>query len=94
MTWKSLLAGGCLLLNESSVVHAAISNHLSEKPVMCCFIWSLNTGLTVHAYVKTYKKDRLSNGFYEFIRVSIKYAMFRRWITMLCNVQKMDNNVC
>ena len=26
---------------------AAISNHLSEKPNILCFIWSLNTGLTV-----------------------------------------------
>ena len=41
MTWKSLLTGGCLLLNESSAVmkvsfllyiHVAIGNHLSEKP--------------------------------------------------------------
>ena len=52
MTWKSLLTGGCLLLNEEKLMHellhymyfyAAISNHLSEKPK----IWSLNTGLTV-----------------------------------------------
>ena len=27
--------------------HAAISNHLSEKQNMSCYIWSLNTGLTV-----------------------------------------------
>ena len=42
VTWTSLLTGGCLLLNESGAesscmsfldyFHAAISNHLSEKP--------------------------------------------------------------
>ena len=51
-TWKSLLTGGWLLLNESSTeklmtflyyFHAAISNHLSEKPKIC----PLNTVLTV-----------------------------------------------
>ena len=57
VTWTSLLTGGCLLLNESSAesscmsflhyFHAAISNHLSEKPKISSFIWSLNTGLTV-----------------------------------------------
>ena len=54
MTWKSLLTGGCLLLNESSAesmsflhfFHATISNHLSASQNMYCFIWSLNTGLT------------------------------------------------
>ena len=42
-------------MNESSACmsfllyfHAAVSNHLSEKPNirMSCFIWSLDTGLT------------------------------------------------
>ena len=58
MTWKSLLIGGCLLPNESIAesscmsflhyFHTAMSNHLSEKAKnMSCFIWSLNTGLTV-----------------------------------------------
>ena len=54
----SLLTGCCLLLDESSAessgmshyFHAAISNHLSEKPKMCIVLkWSLNTGLTVSA---------------------------------------------
>ena len=55
---KSLLAGGCFLLNISSAesscmsflhyFHTAISNHLSVKVKnMSCFIWLLNTGLTV-----------------------------------------------
>ena len=43
------------MLNESSAestsflhyFHAAISNHLSEKPKMSRCLWSLNTGLTV-----------------------------------------------
>ena len=69
MTWKSLLTGDCLLLNESSTesscmsflhyFHAAISNHLSEKPNMFCCIWSLNMGLTVLSnkkHVKAYQK--------------------------------------
>ena len=57
------MTGGCLLLNESSAesscmslsflhyFHAAISNHLSEKPkiYMHYFMWSLNTGLTVYS---------------------------------------------
>ena len=53
-----LLTGGCLLLHESSAesscmsflhyFHAAISNHLSEKPKnMSCFTWPLDIGLTV-----------------------------------------------
>ena len=44
MIWKSLLTGGCVLLNVlMHYFRAAISNHLSEKPK----IWSLKTGLTV-----------------------------------------------
>ena len=56
VTWKALLTGGCLLLNESSAesscmsflhyfvdFHAAISNHLSEKPKLFLVVYS---GLT------------------------------------------------
>ena len=56
--------GGCVLLHESSAesscmsflhyFHTAISNHLSEKPEICFFIWSLNTGLTVHKLLSVF----------------------------------------
>ena len=49
MTWKLLLTGGCLLLQESSAESfsmslllyflAAISNHLSEKPEICLVVY-------------------------------------------------------
>ena len=45
VTRKSLLTGGCLLLNESSAesflhyFHAAISNYLSEKPRICLVLY-------------------------------------------------------
>ena len=41
MTWKLLLTGGCLLLNECRLhyFHAAISNHLSEKPKKCLVLY-------------------------------------------------------
>ena len=46
LTWKLLLTGGCLLLNEIGTesscslhyFHAAISNRLSEKTKISCFI--------------------------------------------------------
>ena len=50
VTWKSLLTGGCLLLNEKSAeslsaLHSCsnISNHLSEKSKLCLDLYG---GLT------------------------------------------------
>ena len=49
MTWKSQLTGGCLLLNENSVesLFVLLSCSCLKVENMSCFIWSLNTGLTV-----------------------------------------------
>ena len=57
VTWKSLLTGGCLLLNESNAdilyyFHAAISNHLSEKPKLSLVVYDrLTLGLTVNTMI-------------------------------------------
>ena len=39
--------GGCLLLNESSTESSGLSCSNEKPKNMSCFIWWLNTGLTV-----------------------------------------------
>ena len=57
--------------------HVAISNHLSEKPNIClCFIWLLNTGLTVHWCLECY------------LQFSLHLSYFRKDFQMLLKVHK------